>query len=110
MSIRLLLTGFLLPCSLVPIAWAEPLGGRPVADDVFYQFMPIAWRDSDNDASRFGDFGGMTASLDYLQQLGVTAVWMNPIFPSPAYHGYQHGPADQINSRLGSEAEFLGFV
>lgn len=79
-------------------------------DDVFYQFMPIAWRDSNNDTYRYGDFGGMTASLDYLQEIGVTAVWMNPIFPSPAYHGYQHGPADQVNSWFGTEAQFLDFV
>ena len=51
---------------------------RDPRDEVFYQFMPIAWRDSDEDAYRFGDFNGMTASLDYLQELGVTAVWMNP--------------------------------
>src|SRR5437660_6632561 len=81
-----------------------------VTDEIFYQFMPIAWRDSDNDAQRFGDFGGMTASLDYLQSLGVTAVWMNPIFPSAAYHGYQHGAADQINSRFGTESQFWTFV
>ncbi|MCP4250741.1 MAG: hypothetical protein GY778_27200 [bacterium] len=86
------------------------LDGREPVDDVFYHFMPIAWRDSDNDTYRFGDFGGMTDSLDYLQSLGVTAIWMNPIFPSPAYHGYQHGPGDQINSRLGDEASFLNFV
>ncbi|MFM7232900.1 MAG: alpha-amylase family glycosyl hydrolase [bacterium] len=83
---------------------------RPIADDVFYQIMPIAWRDSNNDAQRFGDFGGMTASLPYLRSLGVTALWMTPIFPSPAYHGYQHGRADQINPWFGSEAQFLSFV
>lgn len=84
--------------------------GRDVRDDVFYQFMPIAWRDSDGDASRFGDFGGMTASLPYLDSLGVTAVWMNPIFASPAYHGYQHMPANQLNPWFGSEAQFRSFV
>lgn len=83
---------------------------RDVSDDIFYHFMPISWRDSDNDQYRFGDFGGMTASLDYLESLGVTAVWMNPIFPSAAYHGYQHGAGDQINSRFGTEAQFLAFV
>lgn len=88
-------------------ALAQP---RDVADDIFYHFMPIAWRDSDNDQYRFGDFGGMTASLDYLQTLGVTAVWMNPIFPSAAYHGYQHGDASQINTRFGTEPQFLAFV
>ena len=94
----------------VPAVQAAPLNGRPAADDVFYQFMPIAWRDSNNDTYRYGDFGGMTASLDYLQSLGVTAVWMNPIFPSTAYHGYQHGPGNQVTPWFGTEANFLNFV
>lgn len=92
-----------------------------VLDEVFYHFMPISWRDSTSAADttrdtlsgqdrRFGDFVGMTDSLDYLQQLGVTSVWLNPIHPSPAYHGYQHGQIDQVNSRFGTEAEFLAFV
>lgn len=89
---------------------AAPLDNRQPIDDVFYQLMPIAWRDSDNDAQRFGDFDGMTASLDYLEDLGVTAVWMNPIFISPAYHGYQHGAGDEVNPRFGTEAQFLNFV
>src|SRR5205823_3118806 len=70
----------------------------------------IAWRDSDNDAQRFGDFGGMTASLPYLQSLGVSALWMTPIFTSPAYHGYQHMPANVVNPWFGTEAQFLSFV
>lgn len=86
------------------------LAQADLSDEVFYQFMPISWRDSDGDTFRYGDFGGMADSLDYLESLGVTAVWMNPIFPSPAYHGYQHGPADQINPRFGTEQEFIDFV
>ncbi|MFH0982301.1 MAG: alpha-amylase family glycosyl hydrolase [Planctomycetota bacterium] len=99
------------------VAWTALVWGSAastvrgdVADDIFYVFMPIAWRDANGDAYRFGDFGGMTASLDYLQDLGITAVWMTPIFPSPAYHGYQHGPADQINPWFGNETEFWSFV
>ncbi|HEY3412210.1 MAG TPA: alpha-amylase family glycosyl hydrolase [Armatimonadota bacterium] len=91
-----------------------PFTESPAADEVFYQFMPIAWRNSGPNGgpanARFGDFNGMTASLDYLQGLGVTSVWMNPIFPSPAYHGYQYGPADRVNPWFGTEAEFLNFV
>ena len=83
---------------------------RPVSDDVFYMYMPIAWRDSNGDPSRFGDFGGMTASIPYLKSLGVTAVWMTPVFPSAAYHGYQHGDADSLRAEFGSRAEFWGFV
>lgn len=98
-----------LPAAAGP-ATAAPLAGRDVRDDVFYQFMPIAWRDSDGDAQRFGDFGGMAASLPYLKDLGVTAVWMNPVFGSPAYHGYQHMPANVLNPWFGTESQFLSFV
>ncbi|MFM7807328.1 MAG: alpha-amylase family glycosyl hydrolase, partial [Planctomycetota bacterium] len=90
---------------------------RPPQDEVIYQIMPIAWRDSNNDAvngvqARFGDFGGLAAteSLDYLQYLGVTMVYLQPIFPSPAYHGYQHGPGNTLNPNFGTEAQFLAFV
>jgi glycosidase len=108
MTRRLLIA--LLAISLTSSANAEPLNGREAVDDVFYQIMPIAWRDSDNDTFRFGDFDGMTASLDYLEDLGITAIWMNPIFPSAAYHGYQHGRGDQPKAELGTEPEFLNFV
>lgn len=107
----LLLAMLVLPLAAAPgRVHAQPLAGRDVRDDVFYHFMPIAWRDSDNDASRFGDFGGMTAGLPYLKSLGVTAVWMNPVFGSPAYHGYQHMPANVLNPWFGTEPQFLSFV
>ena len=90
---------------------------RPHEDEVIYQIMPIAWRDSNLDVtgavqSRFGDFGGLAAteSLDYLQYLGVTMLYLQPIFPSAAYHGYQHGVPDSLNPRFGTEPEFLAFV
>lgn len=88
----------------------NPFADQPKADDVFYHFMPIAWRDGDNDPNRDGDFIGMRDGLPYLQELGITAVWMNPIFPSPAYHGYQHGRADEVNPRFGTEQQFIDFV
>lgn len=102
-----LLLSVLLVCGQ---AGAAPLAGRDPADDIFYMYMPIAWRDSDGDAYRFGDFAGMTAGLDYLRDLGVTAVWMTPVFESPAYHGYQHMPPDRTNPWFGTEAQFLDFV
>ncbi len=110
--IAFLLLAALLSPALAPAgpAAAQPLADRDVRDDVFYQFMPIAWRDLDGDAARFGDFGGMTAGLPYLDSLGVTALWMNPIFGSPAYHGYQHMPPNQVDPRFGTEAQFLSFV
>lgn len=103
---------------------AAPWAASPFADDILYQVMPIAWRDSDHDPAdtsadaparaaadryRDGDFRGMTAALPYLSTLGVTGLWSTPIFPSPAYHGYQHAEADRVNPALGTESQFLGF-
>ncbi len=90
---------------------------RPFEDEVVYQIMPIAWRDSNNDTqgatqTRFGDFGGLSspASLDYLQTLGVTMVYLQPVFPSAAYHGYQHGAGNQLNTRFGTQAQLQAFI
>jgi maltose alpha-D-glucosyltransferase / alpha-amylase len=38
---------------------------------------------SDGNADGVGDFQGLTAKLDYLRELGVTAVWLLPFYPSP---------------------------
>ncbi len=90
---------------------ATPVLAQPdLRDEIFYHFMPIAWRDSDNDTNRFGDFGGMEEAIPYLQQLGITSVWMNPIHPSPAYHGYQHGRGDEVNPWFGTEQDFTDYV
>ncbi len=88
----------------------NPLANRPKADEVFYQIMPIAFRDGEPDPDRFGDFRGLQDGLDYVQSLGATSIWLNPIFPSTAYHGYQHMPADTVNPRFGTEADYLSFV
>lgn len=98
--------------AIATLALASPSAPAQIdpRSEVFYHIMPIAWRDSDNDAQRFGDFQGLIDSLDYLEDLGITAVWLNPIFPSPAYHGYHHGRADQINPWFGTEAQFIAFV
>jgi len=116
-----LLIGALQP--LLGIVFPSLAQGPDASDEIFYQFMPIAWRASEARCKaaaagseapeikyRFGDFAGMTESLDYLHKLGVTAVWMTPIFSSPAYHSYQHMPADTVNPWFGTEQEFIAFV
>ena len=37
----------------------------------------------DSDANGIGDFRGLTSKLDYLQDLGITAIWLLPFYPSP---------------------------
>src|ERR1700733_6997707 len=50
-------------------------------DAVIYQLHVRAFCDSNGDG--IGDFPGLTQKLDYLQELGVDALWLMPFFPSP---------------------------
>jgi glycosidase len=50
-------------------------------DAIIYQLHVKAFADSNNDG--IGDFAGLTEKLDYLQELGVTALWLLPFYPSP---------------------------
>jgi len=50
-------------------------------DAVIYEIHVHAFADSNGDGR--GDFQGLTAKLDYLRDLGVTAVWLLPFYPSP---------------------------
>lgn len=50
-------------------------------DAIFYEVFVRAYADANGDG--IGDLAGLTAKLDYLQWLGVDAIWMLPIFPSP---------------------------
>jgi len=54
---------------------------------VIYQIYPRSFQDSNGDG--VGDLPGITSRLDYLQRLGVDAIWVSPIYPSPmADFGY----------------------
>ena len=50
-------------------------------DAIIYELHVKAFFDSNNDG--IGDFGGLIQKLDYLQDLGVTCLWLLPFFPSP---------------------------
>lgn len=77
-------------------------------DAVFYQIWPRSFYDTDGDGH--GDFNGMTAKLPYLQQLGVNALWLTPMFEAPSYHGYDFTEFYQVESDYGSMAEFEAFI
>jgi alpha-glucosidase len=48
---------------------------------VIYEIYPRSFQDSNGDG--IGDLNGITSRLDYLQKLGVEAIWLSPIYPSP---------------------------
>jgi alpha-glucosidase len=54
---------------------------------VIYQVYPRSFHDSNGDG--VGDLNGISQRLDYLQWLGITTLWISPIYPSPmADYGY----------------------
>jgi maltose alpha-D-glucosyltransferase/alpha-amylase len=78
-------------------------------DAVIYQLHVKAFFDSNNDG--VGDFAGLAAKLDYLQELGVTAIWLLPFYPSPLRDdGYDIADYRNVNPRFGKLRDFRGFV
>ncbi len=72
---------------------------------VFYEIYPRSFADSDHDG--IGDLAGITSKLDYLQDLGVDAIWLTPCFPSPQVDfGYDVSDYENIDPRYGSLADF----
>jgi glycosidase len=68
---------------------------------VGYQIMVASFADSDGDG--FGDIYGITQKLDYLNQLGVKAIWLTPIQLSDSYHGYDISDYTQVDPKFGSK-------
>jgi alpha-glucosidase len=72
---------------------------------IIYQIYPRSFKDSNGDG--IGDLRGIREKLDYLQWLGVDAVWISPIFPSPmADFGYDVSNYTGIEPIFGTLAEF----
>lgn len=86
-------------------------------DKVVYEVFVRSYADSDGDG--IGDLKGLTARLPDLgrcagtaatNSLGVDALWLMPIFPSPSYHGYDVTDYADINPKYGTLADFDSLV
>src|SRR5690349_15451 len=78
-------------------------------DAVVYQLHVKAFFDSNNDG--IGDFRGLTSKLDYIQELGVNAVWLLPFYPSPLKDdGYDVADYQDVHPHYGSVPDFKVFV
>jgi maltose alpha-D-glucosyltransferase/alpha-amylase len=78
-------------------------------DAIIYQLHVKAFADSNNDG--IGDFAGLTEKLPYLQELGVTALWLLPFYPSPGRDdGYDIADYGSINPDFGTMKDFKRFI
>ena len=72
---------------------------------IVYQLYPRSFKDSDGDG--IGDLNGIIEELDYLKSLGITAIWLNPIYTSPnADNGSDVSDYRGIMSEFGSMEDF----
>jgi maltose alpha-D-glucosyltransferase/alpha-amylase len=78
-------------------------------DAIIYQLHIKAFQDSNGDG--VGDFRGLIERLDYVQELGVTTIWVLPFYPSPLRDdGYDIADYRSINPVYGRMSEFKAFV
>src|SRR3954453_11174425 len=85
---------------------ADPLWYK---DALIYEVHVRAFLDSNGDG--IGDFRGLTQKLDYVRELGVTAIWLLPFYPSPLRDdGYDIADYYSINPLFGTLKDFNVFL
>src|ERR1700710_1669761 len=78
-------------------------------DAIIYELHIKAFNDGDSDG--IGDFKGLLQKLDYLQDLGVTAIWLLPFYPSPLKDdGYDISDYYNVHPTYGSLDDFKNFL
>jgi maltose alpha-D-glucosyltransferase/alpha-amylase len=78
-------------------------------DAIIYELHVRAFADSNGDG--IGDFPGLMSRLDYLQDLGVTCIWLLPFFPSPLRDdGYDIANYTDVNPSYGTLTDFKAFL
>src|SRR5947208_15446129 len=72
---------------------------------VIYEIYPRSFQDSNGDG--VGDLNGITSRLDYLRDLGIDAIWISPMYPSPQVDfGYDVADYESIDPQFGTLADF----
>jgi alpha-amylase len=89
---------------------------KPWNDGVWYEAFVRSFKDGNGDG--YGDLRGLTSKLDYLNDgnpatttdLGVTGIWLMPIFEAASYHGYDVIDYRKIERDYGTSADFAAFI
>src|ERR1700712_631862 len=86
-------------------------GSAPAIDNIWwkhaviYEIYPRSFQDTNGDG--VGDLNGITQRLDYLQHLGIDAIWIAPMYPSPQVDfGYDVADYTAVDPQYGTLADF----
>src|SRR5438067_13012436 len=84
---------------------APPIDNTWWKHAVIYEIYPRSFQDSSGDG--VGDLNGITERLDYLQALGVDAIWISPMYPSPQVDfGYDISDYENVDPQYGTRKDF----
>lgn len=72
--------------------------------DISYQLLVYSFADSNGD--KCGDIRGLITKLDYLNDLGIKAIWLSPIHPAMSYHGYDVTGLFRVESAIWNDGRF----
>jgi alpha-glucosidase len=102
---------FILSFFITAAALGQNASLQPASHDdwwkhaVIYEIYPRSFQDSDGDG--IGDINGITSRLDYLKNLGIGAIWLTPMYPSPGVdYGYDIADYTAIDPEYGTMADF----
>ena len=88
---------------------SQPTGPEWWRHAVIYEIYPRSFQDTNGDG--VGDLKGITARLDYLHDLGIDAIWITPMYPSPGIdYGYDISDYVAIDPLYGTMADFDNLV
>jgi glycosidase len=100
-----LLVIMLLSVLVCPVAEAQHKTHAPVKDEIIYHIFQRSFYDSNGD--QHGDLNGIREKLDYMQQLGVTAILLTPLYESVFYHNYFADDFEKIDPKYGTMQDYL---
>ncbi|MFI5160251.1 MAG: alpha-amylase family glycosyl hydrolase [Sphingobacteriales bacterium] len=82
--------------------------GPAVKDEIIYHIFQRSFYDSNGDGQ--GDLNGIRQKLDYIQQLGATAILLTPLYASPYYHNYFADDFYKIDPKYGTMKDYLALI
>lgn len=96
-----------------PAQYEDVQVNRPTWDKnkrghITYQMLMYSFADSDGDGT--GDIDGLIDKLDYIDELGASAIWISPIHPASSYHGYDVLDYSSVNPEYGTMDDFKRLV